>query len=450
MTPAPVYIVHAIDTEGPLYESLDAKFDRLKHLLGIDDLPRTAETLAALRAGTMDLGGKEKMAKTILNGHLTNYNATWTDVDAMLDRIMAPGFRDALPDSFGGGWIYNWFCLDLVGYVANPRRRALGFHTVFDRYRQRLKETPGAGDGMHWHFHPVSTFRDAHYCGTHYFRFPEIWEILSRKVIERGFFPSCYRAGFQAERPDSHWLIEQYFPFDLTNMAVDNPAEFDRTVDFRNGRSGDWRRAPADWSVYHPSHDDYQTPGNCRRVIGRALNVMNRVASIDQGEMDKAFARAAQGLPTLVGVCSHDHRDIGAEVDFLRALIADAGKRHPSVPFKFAEARDAFRKVLWPDRDTFPELELEIAFHPATSDDCASIEIRAGKGEVFGPQPYLAIETTEGQFLTDNLDFDLKPGRWFYAFHSDTLPIERVARIGVAANDKWGNTSVKVLNPAQA
>ena len=97
---ATVYIVHAIDTEGPLYESLEAKFERLKHLLGIDGLPRTAETLAALRSGTLDLGGKEEMARVILNGHPTNYNSTWHDVDAMLDRIMAPDFRQKDPDSF--------------------------------------------------------------------------------------------------------------------------------------------------------------------------------------------------------------------------------------------------------------------------------------------------------------------------------------------------------------
>jgi hypothetical protein len=443
---APVYIVHCIDTEGPLWEPLAAKFQLLKTTLGVDVEPKTHETFERLKRGDFPLGGKEEMAKTILAGHRTNTLGTWSEVENMLDRITAPGFRRKLADSADGGWIYNWFCLDLVGYEHNPRRRDLGYHNVFDRFRDRIAAEPNSPDVIHWHFHPISTYREAHACGTHYFRFPEIFEVLSRKIIERQWFPAVFRAGFQAERPDSHWFLEQYIPFDITNMAVDDPSEFDRAIDFRKGRSGDWRRAPADWSIYHPSHDDYQISGNCRRVIGRALNVMSRVATITQAEMDKAFARAAAGQPALVGLCSHDYRDIGTEVDFVRDLIADSRKRFPGVPFRFAEAREAFRAVLWPEGIKERALELELLLHPASSDDVAHIEVRTKSGKVFGPQPYLAIETKGRRFLTDNLDFSPEGDRWYYAFHHDTLALEDVARIGVGANDKYGNSVVKVLD----
>jgi hypothetical protein len=38
-----VYVVHSIDTEGPLYESLEATFDRLKKYLVsiLNPLPKT-------------------------------------------------------------------------------------------------------------------------------------------------------------------------------------------------------------------------------------------------------------------------------------------------------------------------------------------------------------------------------------------------------------------------
>ena len=32
-------------------------------------------------------------------------------------------------------------------------------------------------------------------------------------------------------------------------MAIDNYKELDAMTDFKNGRSGDWRLAPTDWSV---------------------------------------------------------------------------------------------------------------------------------------------------------------------------------------------------------
>ena len=43
-----VYIVHCIDTEGPLYESIDASFERLKEIFGIE-LEATVENLRKIQ-----------------------------------------------------------------------------------------------------------------------------------------------------------------------------------------------------------------------------------------------------------------------------------------------------------------------------------------------------------------------------------------------------------------
>ena len=444
-----VYIVHCIDTEGPLYESLDAKFERLRHLFGVELVP-SWDNLVKLKRGEVPVGGREADVQQIFDGHLANYNETWSDVGAMLSRVVDPGFRNAMTDSFGGGWVFNWFFLDYVNYAYNPRHRDMGYHNVHDRIREILTRSPDGGDGFHWHFHPMSSYRDAHYCATHYFRSPEIFEILTRKIIERDYFPNTFRAGFQAERPDSHWFLEQWIPFDLTNMAQDDNSDLDRTVDLRNGRSGDWRLAPSDWSIYHPSHDNYQLPGDCRRWIGRALNVMNRLASIDQREMDKAFARAADGTPTLVGMASHDSRDLGTEVEHLRELVAQSHQRYPEAKFAFSEAREAFRRAIWPAGMDCKALDLELVLQPASADDVAFIEVRTTAGTVFGPQPFLAIQTRSRTYLHDNFDFSPCGRKWFYAFHNDTLPLEDVARIGVAANDQFGNTCIRHLAPNNA
>ena len=65
-------------------------------------------------------------------------------------------------------------------------------------------------------------------------------------------------------------------------------------------------------------------PGHCRRLIGRALN-LSRVGGMTQAEMDKAFARAADGEDTVVGVCSHDWRDLARSREPL--LRSSASKR---------------------------------------------------------------------------------------------------------------------------
>jgi hypothetical protein len=443
--PNQVLIVHAIDTEGPLYESLAAKFERLRDLLGVEGIEHTTENLRKLTTGQVSLGGKEADAQRILSGHLTNYNDTWDKIDAMLDQVMAPAFRNRLPDSYGGGWVFNWHCLDHVGFEYNPRRRDIGYHNIFDHYQRVLAEKREVRDRVHWHFHPMSTYRDAHRCATSFVNSPELYQILCRRILERNWFPTVFRAGFQTERPDSHWFLEQWIPFDISNMALDDNSELDRTVDFRNGRSGDWRLAPADWSVYRPSHDSYQLPGNCNRRIGRALNVLNRIASVDQREMDKAFARAQDGKPALVGIASHDFRDLGTEVDFLRGLITESARKYPGVRFRYCEGVEAFRSAIWPQGVPGDALKFDLVFHPASTKDVAGIEVVTKGGKVFGPQPFLAIETRSRRFIHDNFDFSPSRDRWFYAFHPDTLPLSDVARVGVAANDEFGNCCIRRL-----
>ena len=49
---------------------------------------------------------------------------------------MSAGFRNRMRDSEDDGWVYNWFCCDHVDYEINPRRRDIGYHNIFDHYRQ--------------------------------------------------------------------------------------------------------------------------------------------------------------------------------------------------------------------------------------------------------------------------------------------------------------------------
>ena len=136
----------------------------------------------------------------------------------MLDRVRSPEFRNTLPDSDGGGWIYNWFCVDHVDYTVNPRRKDIGYHNIFDHY-QRLLAKSDSRDGLHFHFHPSHPSYYSHKSATFYLRDSKFFDILAWRIIERNWFPSVNRAGFQTERPDSHWLLEQWMPFDISNLS---------------------------------------------------------------------------------------------------------------------------------------------------------------------------------------------------------------------------------------
>ncbi len=446
MTPATVHFLHAIDTEGPLYESLEASFERLDELFGISHLPQTREILCQLQNGEIDLGGKEVEISQLLRGHRVNYMNNWPKVDAMLDRVMDPAFRDSRPDSFGNGWVYNWFCLDHVDFHTNPRRRTMGYHSIHDHYMQRIGEREDCRDEIQWHFHPMSTYNEAHRCATSFVNSPHLHETLARRIIEREFFPSVYRAGFQVERPDSNLFLEQWMPFDISNTALDPQQAWTDSIDLRNGRSGDWRRARHDWTPYHPHHYNYQLQGECRRWIGRALNLMNRFANLEYFEVEKAFAQAAEGKPTVVGLASHDFRDLGPEVEEVRDMIDQARKAYPEVPYRFCQANEAFQRSLNLPIDRVPPLDLSLTLVTNPEDDVPNLTIRTRAGKVFGPQPFLAIESRGQRFIHDNLDFDVEDGTWFYAFHSDTLPFDDVRRIGIGANDALGRSFVRVID----
>jgi len=443
-----VYIVHCIDTEGPLYESRQAKFNRIKDVFNIE-IKQTAKNLKKLKLKQIPLNGREERVATLLSSHLTNYNETWNKVDKMLERIFSKNFRTQDKDSFGNDWIFNWHCLDHVGYKYNPRKRNLGYHKIFDHYSRVLKKYRGHSDRIHWHFHPMSTYKEAHRCATSYVNSPELYQILCRRIIERKWFPSVYRAGFQTERPDSNLFLEQWIPFDISNMSTKDTSDIDNSVDHKLGRSGDWRRAPKDWSIYHPSLDDYQLIGNSRRWIGRSLNVMNRIASINQKEVDSAFYQARYNGPTLLGVAGHDFRNLEVEVNYLRNLIKSSSKKFRDVKFKYSEVSDAFVELIKKKENlqSLPKpIKLDVKFFKRSKNDVPHITVKTKQGTVFGPQPFLAIQTKSKRFIHDNFDFSVKKGVWHYAFHNDTLQIEDVCTIGIGTNDRFANTFVVRLN----
>jgi hypothetical protein len=330
--------------------------------------------------------------------------------------------------------------VDHIGYRENPRRKSLGYHKIFDYYRRFIAET-GAADGLHWHFHPVHPSGRSHQSATFYLRDRNFFDILSRRVIERDWFPSVNRAGFHTERPDSHWLLEQWIPYDLSNQAVDEDV---RDSDLADGRFGDWRRAVKDWSIYNPCHDDYQVAGNCRRFIARCLNVGTRLRLLDEAEVRKAFERAQNLGPTLLAFTDHDFRDIGKNVEYVRELLGNVTPHYPEVRFKYCEAREAMNRTIFGDHRK-PEaniLDVEID----QSDLGGPLHLSVSSDEpIFGPQPFLAIRTRDGEYHTDNFDIQTPFNRWTYVFDEITFPPESLDCVAVASNDQRGFPHIKKI-----
>ncbi|MBM3887441.1 hypothetical protein FJ364_05930 [Candidatus Dependentiae bacterium] len=426
-----LYVVHCIDTEGPLTETLEATFERIESVFGFRFQP-THETLCKLQRKEIDLGGQEVAVAKMIAPELLAYNSTWDSVYEMLKDAMSEQFRNRMIDDFGNGWAYSWHCIDHMYYQQNPRQKEVGYGKVFRFYRNILKEFNCHRDELNWHFHPVSLTKYSLHAATSYTNSYFILnEILCRRIMEDNWFPVVNRPGFHSERPDSHAFLEQWIPFDYANQVHE---EEDNQPDCVGGRFGDWRRAPTTWRGYHPHHDDYQQRGSCRRIIFRCLNVGTRLRALNLSHVEQAFCEAQKYGKAILAFADHDYRDIRPDVNAVRSMLFNMRKKFPDVQIRFSGAEEAARELLEKVSEPAPQLSLELNRN--------LVFVRLKQGNIFGPQPFLVLKDQNDKLYHDNLDFQEPGCLWSYVLDEQTLPLEKVVSISVGCAGRYGKFSV--------
>ena len=433
-----VYIVHCVDTEGPLYEPLSATQDRIKQTFGLDyDL--TPSLLEQLRQGR---GIPEDLRESVM-GFVSplrlSYKRTWDEIDEMLDELLSSSWRDRYVDDFGRPYRFNWFILDHVGFDTNPRRRALGYHVVLEHYLEKLRGTAGGRDAIYWHFHPVPFSRAANRTSNNFSYTSEHLQVLSRRVIDHLRFPAAFRPGSHTERADINLFLEMWIPFDYGNQGMPEREEDALQKDLGGGRFGDWRRATSEWEVYNPDFYDYQKKGEMKRYVARCLNIGSRVRPITSEEVGKAFSRAATGAATILSVTNHDEREMRSDIDDFMGMVQAERRKYPEVRIRHANAVDAIRQVC--RLKTRPPVQLAFSWRQNR------LEIQAD-GPTWGPQPYFCFQTLDARYIHENLD-DQGGNVWTFTFDQETIELEQLSSIGLATNDEFGNTSVFRLTPDQ-
>ncbi|MGB0674825.1 MAG: hypothetical protein ACPGOU_01235 [Candidatus Nanopelagicales bacterium] len=413
-----LYLVHAVDTEGPLEETLDGTFQRLASV-GIDVEP-TLDNLRAIQRRELNLGGAEDLALEYASVQRTGYLDTWRKVEEMLRGITDDGFREKHADSEGNPYRFSWFMLDLVGYRDNPRRRPMGPHEVWDQFA-RISAGRLGRDTVGWHHHTVPVGRHALEYNTCWTNSDHHERILARKIIEKGWFPSCFRAGGAIERNDLSGWLEQFIPFDFSCASK---AEW--TDDWH---LTDWRGAPLEWTGYRPCFRDYRRPGGMRRWMFRCMDIDTNFYRITAEDVAMAFRTVEEGKSAILSFSSHDRRPIGPEVEHIMEIVRAAADRHPGVRWIHAGAEDAARAVAGMPDDPAPEFQL--------TQEGRLIRIRADR-EIFGPTPFLAVEEAGGVFFRDNPTIE-SPTEWAWWVPRPTQTIH----IGVAAAGLSGRVGSK-------
>jgi len=361
--------------------------------------------------------------------------SNWDRVDRLLDRLFARDFREAVRDSRGNGAVISWFILTLSGFKTNPFNRPMGYHLVYDHYVNKYADAMKAyDDGVYWHYHqPAESGVGNEWC-TDWVHTSEYDNILARLLIERNYFPSCFRAGGRIENNDTSWWLEEIIPFDYSscsgNINRDNVESDGHTL----REVSDWSKAPADWSWYHPSSDDYQQSGQQRRFMFRCPDLASPVHTLGDDDIRSAFARTRRGEATLLSFFEHDRRDITCDrlLDVYRRIGA-VGEQYPDITWCFANAQDAAMAVTGLRKGMAPSFDVE-------RKEGNRLLISAGS-PIFGRMPFVAVSSSDGS--TCRRIGLVTAGR--YKWLTDPLPAE-ISRVAVAAASPSGEIGTSVFN----
>lgn len=383
-----LYVVTAIDTEGP-----------------IDD-PRKPD---------------------ILN--------SWERVDALVSKLFGKGFRNAVMDSDGKGIIISWFILTLTGFKTNPFNRPMGYHQVFDHYTQKYGEAMKAhGDGIYWHYHqPAISGIGNEWCND-WIHTNEYDNILARLLLERQFFPACFRAGGRIENNDTSWWLEDTIPFDYSCCSGNINWDNIESDGHRLKEVCDWSAAPADWSWYHPSSDSYQLNGSQRRYIFRCPDLASPTHTLRDDDIRRAFERADGGNHTVLAFFEHDRRDnvLDKFMDVYHR-IDTISSEYPDVTWRYTNAQDAAVSVCGLEGEDVPSFSIE-RYH----DHRILITARS---PIWGKVPFVAISDGDGSICRRAGLTTVGKYKWL----TDPVPAE-ISRIGVASSSLSGKIGCTVVD----
>jgi hypothetical protein len=203
------------------------------------------------------------------------------------------------------------------------------------------------------------------------------------------------------------------------------------------GRHGDWRGATTDWEIYNPSLYDFRQKGNLKRWIARCLNMNSRHSNISKKEIQRAFKKARNGEDVLLSYTNHDFRDMIEETETLFRDIKEVAQEFPDVEFLWANAVEAFRKVLKLPKTTVPQFKIDI--------NDKRLRLNLEQGSIWGVQPFLALKTHDNRYFHDNFILDGND-QWTYPFDKNSMELLSLNKIGFACNDTVGNTVSTVID----
>jgi hypothetical protein len=150
-----LYIVHAIDVEGPMTETLEATFERMRAYGLPEHIAVNNKNLELIQEGRLE-GIAPELAgtlKKVFNKRALAYLTDWEQIDSMIRKVTSASFRQKFTSGDGTPYVFSWFIYDHHhGFTSNPRLHEVGTHKIFDHYMNGLLDPKSSGDGIYWHY----------------------------------------------------------------------------------------------------------------------------------------------------------------------------------------------------------------------------------------------------------------------------------------------------------
>ncbi len=340
-------------------------------------------------------------------------NRDWPGVEDAVRQVNSARLRRSLTDPAGQPPAIGWYVVDWMVAEHNSRRLTPGCHAIFDRYTPWVRgaNSIGLNDSIQWHYHHTFAHRLDGY-NRDWSNNPAYEEILCRRILERDYFPSVYRAGHTWEDAECSRWLERFLPFDLSSRGP-----------FKNVHY-DWLNAPRSWVLYHPAPNDVQRPGSQRRLMGRCLDVEKPGFELE--EVEQAFLDADEGRDSYVAFYFHDSGDMAAHLRRGVSRIRLVAQRYPRVKWLHTDAISMFCNLT----GRTPSRRLDGTAKRAGS----SVKLLAPH-DIFG-EPWLAVDV-DGQFRRVDMARTAN-GEW-----QAPLPTASTwLRAAAAISDRTGRTAV--------
>jgi hypothetical protein len=121
-------------------------------------------------------------------------------------------------------------------------------------------------------------------------------------------------------------------------------------------------------------------------------------------------------------------------------MLRSVRSEFPDVSIRFSGAEEAAIALIGCEDIPPPKLAANLI------DNILVVDVV--EGEIFGPQPFLAVKTREGRYLHDNFDVIQPQKKWSYVFDDQTIKIGNVESIGVGTAGRFGRSCVVKIIPA--